>query len=149
MSYELQSMCRSVAACTTTMILMRCSSLAGHAYACNNQGWMKVRHLKLMPCEWDTFRGLAVCLGLHLECIGTKHQSGRTCNYPRHHRVNNPREQIDPSTAGFIGENPIPQIMAQIAELKKRRLQDYGFHLEYRTRWYVHQRVLLLCRPRI
>ncbi|KAI5205174.1 Thioesterase/thiol ester dehydrase-isomerase [Aureobasidium subglaciale] len=25
--------------------------------------------------------------------------------------------------------------MAQVAELKKRRLQDYGFHLEYRTRW--------------
>ncbi|KAI4783329.1 Thioesterase/thiol ester dehydrase-isomerase [Aureobasidium sp. EXF-3400] len=25
--------------------------------------------------------------------------------------------------------------MAQVAELKKRQLQDYGFHLEYRTRW--------------
>ncbi|KAG9528744.1 Thioesterase/thiol ester dehydrase-isomerase, partial [Aureobasidium melanogenum] len=25
--------------------------------------------------------------------------------------------------------------MAHIAGLKKRRLQDYGFHLEYRTRW--------------
>ncbi|KAI4742985.1 Thioesterase/thiol ester dehydrase-isomerase [Aureobasidium sp. EXF-12298] len=27
--------------------------------------------------------------------------------------------------------------MAHIAELKKQRLQDYGFHLEYRTRWLV------------
>jgi hypothetical protein len=23
-----------------------------------------------------------------------------------------------------------------LAELKKRRRSDYGFHLEYRTRWY-------------
>lgn len=145
MSYGLQSMCRSVAACITTTILMRCSSLDGHACACNSQGWMKVRHFIRCPPP----RGSAVSLGLHLECIGTKHQSGRACNYPRHHLVNKPRKQIDPSAAELRGRSSISQIMAQIAELKKRRLQDYGFHLEYRTRWYVHQRVLLLCRPRI
>jgi hypothetical protein len=40
--------------------------------------------------------------------------------------------------SGYLQEEPSkPQAMAHIAELKKQRLQDYGFHLEYRTRWLV------------
>ena len=38
-------------------------------------------------------------------------------------------------------KNPNKLQMAHITDLKKRRLQDYGFNLEYRTRWYVAEEI--------
>ncbi|KAI4765441.1 Thioesterase/thiol ester dehydrase-isomerase [Aureobasidium sp. EXF-12344] len=53
----------------------------------------------------------------------------------RHHLVNKPQKQIHLPAERRQKRGPTPQAMAQVAELKKRQLQDYGFHLEYRTRW--------------